>query len=289
MILMNTDIAAISDEDLEFLVEDLLRSKRFVIVSRPARGPDQGKDLIAEKISNDEFGNAEHLRVLVECKHYAKSKRSVREADIGNFELRMKQHKANRYLLVTTSTVSETVKNHLKAVSEDESSVRKASFWAMQDLIGLLQEHRQVRVKYLGVAHSWEEEADEAAAYVARHFFEAHRGAMLWCPGVTAVFGNDGHTHPKTQAQVERFRKALKVKRRKELAFARGTDRYSWVILVKSADAHGLHKLIWECVDEELKSRSIIYEGEQQTAARRLYSYWSKPHKPENPIGRSTV
>ena len=114
-----------------------------------------------------DLGITETERCLVECKHFFVSGKSVREADIGNFETKMKQHEANRYLLITTSTVSETVKNQLLAISKDQSSARKATYWARSDLIERLQEHPDLIKKYF---HSWESEADEAVIYIHTNF-----------------------------------------------------------------------------------------------------------------------
>ena len=271
---MQVDFTAITPEDFEYLCADLLRYAGFTIESRPARGPDQGKDLIATRTVTDDMEISETQRYLVECKQMAISRKSVQEKDIGNFEIRMKQHKCNRYLLITTTAVSETVKNQLQAVTSDESTVRKATFWAKPELIGRLQKHADIYRKYF---RSWQAEAEEAVNYVNGHLFPAHRGALLWCPGVTAVFGNDGYGHPKVQAEIERLRNKLRAQELEELGFS-SCGAYSWVVLVKSADAQGLYELIWKC--SWISKDHLAYQHERNEALNLLYSFFNRPLKP---------
>src|ERR1043166_4860307 len=106
---MHADFDLLSPEDFEFLCEDLLRAKSLTIKARPARGPDAGKDILAVRDVTDDIGLSYRERWLVECKHLSRSGRSVTEKDLGNVELRMKLHQSNRYLLISSTTVSETV------------------------------------------------------------------------------------------------------------------------------------------------------------------------------------
>ncbi|MCI0665850.1 MAG: restriction endonuclease [Acidobacteria bacterium] len=269
---MKIDFSQINSEDLEFLAADLLRCQGFTIESPPSRGPDQGRDIIAVRYVTDDMGVHSAERYLVQCKHFFTSGKSVRESDIGNFEAKMKQHNANRYLLITTSTVSETVKNQFQAVSEDGTSPRRATFWAKSDLIERLQNNSDLYKRYF---QSWQAEADEAVNYLHEHFFPEHRGAFLWCPGITAIFGNDGYKDERTQSEIQSLRSELIKRRLEELAFAIDGENYSWVILVRSADARELNDLIWECSwcpgNGDLSQRS-------QTTVR-LSSYFRTPHK----------
>jgi hypothetical protein len=82
---MKIDFSKVSPEDFEFLCEDILRSKDFSISDRPARGPDQGRDILAVRDVTDDMGITNREVWLVECKQLAISGRSVREADVGNF------------------------------------------------------------------------------------------------------------------------------------------------------------------------------------------------------------
>jgi len=78
---MQIDFSQIDYEDLEFLTSDLLRYQGFTIESPPARGPDQGKDLIAVRSVTDDIGFTDTERCLVECKHFFVSGKSVRESE----------------------------------------------------------------------------------------------------------------------------------------------------------------------------------------------------------------
>lgn len=142
------EFGQLSPEEFELLCEDLLRSSDFLIESRPARGPDKGKDILATKYETDLLGNVEEQRYLVECKHFTKSGRSVKEVDIGNFQARLSVHRANRYLLITTTIPSETVKDQLSALSRDPAVPFKAGFWAKHDIIRLLQDHPRIIERY---------------------------------------------------------------------------------------------------------------------------------------------
>ena len=279
---VNIDFSQIDNEDLEFLTADLLRSKGFTIESATSRGPDQGKDLLAIRNRTDDIGYVETEKLMVECKHFYKSGKSVREIDIGNFETKMKQHNANRYLLVTTSNISETVKNQLLAVTKDQSSPRKATYWAKHDLNEMLEYNQGIYEKHF---HSWSAEAKEAVEYVNNHLFPAHRGALLWCPGVTVVFGNDGYESDKCKAQITHIRKCISGFPYEELAFATDTGKYSWVLLIASPEAYELHKLVWQSFLKfsGVKPDQIAYEHEYNEASNRLYSYFDIPHKPLAP------
>lgn len=134
------DFRQLSPEEFELLCEDLLRNNGFLIESRPARGPDKGKDILATRYETDLLGNVDEHRYLVECKHFSKSGKSVQEADIGNFQARLSVHRASHYLLITTTIPSENVKDQLRSFSQDPRVPYKAGFWAKHDIIRLLQQ-----------------------------------------------------------------------------------------------------------------------------------------------------
>lgn len=278
-LIMKIDFSQVSYEEFEFLVEDLLEVKGFTIVSRPARGSDRGKDIIAVRDTKDDMGVIGRERYLVECKHFKKA--SVKEADIGNWQSKMQVHQANRYLLVTSSLVSETVKDQLAALTADNGDNRSAIFWARSDLQELLLRHSDVKNKYF---FSWEEEAEIAANYLGNHHFSAHRGAILWTSNVTAVFGNDGYSSnisgdseatQRTRKEVEGLKQKLLQLGTEELAFELSPDGYSWVVLVKSDNAKELNDLVWDCYPSGSSSNNSQYEE----AAKRLRSYWDTPFK----------
>ncbi len=280
---MDIDFNQISDEQLEFLAEDLLRKMGFTVPQRPARGPDGGKDLIATRDRTDDMGCVYREQYLAECKQLFKSGKSVRERDIGNFESRMRLHRCNRYLLVTTTTVSETVKNQLAAISSDTSDDRMAVFWRGQDLKEKLAAYPDLFDKYF---FSWKREAEIAATFCSTHQFPVHRGAILWCPGVTVIFGNDGYVpeedqpmteaHERTRVEVENLRDSLRNQKIEQLAFATNEDGYTWTLLVRCADARAMTDLVWECYPISTGSGHTVNYGD---AVAKLNSYWDSPKK----------
>lgn len=270
---MFIDFSELSAEDLEFLVADLLEDLGYTIVSRPARGPDRGKDLIASCHRKTNSGFQEKDVILVECKHFFKSGKSVREDDIGNFESKAKIHKANKYLLVTTSVVSETVKNQFEAVAIDSSSRLNTAFWSKNDLLERIRSNVRVYEKYFT---SWEKEVRESVMYAKSHLFSAHRGAFLWMDSVTAVFGNDGYSSAEVTLCVDMLRKRAAKEGYLELAFMVDDEEYTWVVLYKTSEARLFFDYIWEiasitCPSGTSHQKSIAFE--------KVVSYFSSPHK----------
>jgi len=119
----------------------------FSIEAQVARGPDLGKDIIALQTVTDRAGFSETHRYLVECKHYAKSGKSVLERDIGSSIARMGTHSCDRYILVTSTVPSEKVRNQLASIPNTVSHYR-ATTWSKGDLARLLDEHPAVRERY---------------------------------------------------------------------------------------------------------------------------------------------
>ena len=136
-----------SGEDFELLCEDLLRAMGFTIEAQVARGPDLGKDIIATRTATDLAGFSETHRYLIECKHYAKSGSSVREADIGSPIARMGTHNCDRYILATSTVPSEKVRVQLASIPNAVPGYR-ATTWSKGDLARLLDEHPDVRDRY---------------------------------------------------------------------------------------------------------------------------------------------
>jgi hypothetical protein len=134
-------------EDFELLCEDLLKTIGFAIVSKAARGPDRGRDIIAVQTLIDRAGIQETHRYLIECKHHAVSNKSVREADIGNPISRMSVHNCDRYLLITSTIPSENVQIQLSSIHNTVPSY-KAVIWSKVDLRRYLDEYPEVRKRH---------------------------------------------------------------------------------------------------------------------------------------------
>jgi len=116
---MPIDFSNLSGEDFEFFCRDLLESLGILIVEGPSRGPDRKKDLIIRYSVEDKIGRIKDYKLLVQCKNKAISKKSVYESELGDIRSSCKIHGTDGYFLITTSTLSTTVQNNLKAINEE--------------------------------------------------------------------------------------------------------------------------------------------------------------------------
>ena len=134
-------------EDLEGLVREL--GKRLGLSPDWAgRGSDQGRDLFFIERRKGVLGS-EDLRWLVSCKDFANSGRSVSEHDVGSVSDKVRQHSADGFLLVTTTTASTGLKAVLDAF-HTQGSV-KTKVWDRHELEDfLLQDaHLDLVKRYL--------------------------------------------------------------------------------------------------------------------------------------------
>ena len=137
-----------SGEEFEQLCADILRCKGIEITSKPSRGPDFGVDIVATITVTDNIGINEKHRILIECKHFAKSNRSVREDDIGNIIERTVANNCHKYLLISSTTVSSVVSYQLQGISNNPSIPISATFWAKNDLDKIINEYPEIRDRY---------------------------------------------------------------------------------------------------------------------------------------------
>lgn len=134
-------------EEFELLCEDLLKAMGFTIEAKVARGPDLGKDIIATKVVTDDVEFSETHRYLFECKHYAKSGKSVQEGDIGSPIARMGTHNCDRYVLVTSTVPAEKTRVQLASIPNTVPHYRAAT-WSHADLARFLDAHPDVRDRH---------------------------------------------------------------------------------------------------------------------------------------------
>ena len=116
---MPIDFSSLSGEDFEFFCRDLLEALRIEIVEGPSRGPDGKKDLIISYSVKDVIGRKKNYKLLVQCKNKAISKKSVYESELGDIRSSCKIHHTDGYFLITTTILSTTVQNNLKAINEE--------------------------------------------------------------------------------------------------------------------------------------------------------------------------
>lgn len=133
-------ISAVPGEGLEELTRQLGRRKRLSPVWS-GRGPDGGRDLLFSETLSGPLSN-EKVTWLVSCKDKAKSGESVTERDLPSPSIKDKlaQHKANGFLLVTSTTVSTGAKNLLDALDINQGGDIHTLVWDSTELAAMLLE-----------------------------------------------------------------------------------------------------------------------------------------------------
>lgn len=94
------------DARFERFVEDLLLALGWRIIFGAGKGPDGGRDILAEKDETTIVGRIRAKRYVFQCKHFAHSEKTVSPSSIGEFLLVPTQHGADGWLLVTSTRVS---------------------------------------------------------------------------------------------------------------------------------------------------------------------------------------
>lgn len=148
------DLSLISTgEDFELFCEDLLRARGLTIQSKVARGPDRGQDIVAASTDTDYLGFSRSLRILVECKHFARSGRAVREADVGNIVERAIAGNCNRYILITSTVPATSVLHQIQGISSNPAIPIEATVWAKNDIHLFLAEFPDLKKRYFSADH----------------------------------------------------------------------------------------------------------------------------------------
>jgi len=158
-------------EDFELLCEDLLQAKGLDIQSRPSRGPDGGADIIVRIIDTDDMGFRQESRILIECKHFAQSGRSVRESDVGSIIERTIRHNCNKYLLITSTIPSTSLSQQLQAISSNPSIHISATAWTKNDLQKVLSKFPEVAARHFSKKRTSE---NIAAPQTPKHIVAIH-------------------------------------------------------------------------------------------------------------------
>ncbi len=142
------DLSIIDPETFEFLCRDILIEFGLEIERHPSRGADRGVDVVATYAETDKLGYQNILRVAVECKHFAKSGRSVREADVGNVVERVLSHNCNRYLLMTSTLASTSLAHQLEGITNNPSIPIRAMSWSRVELLERIAKSPNLKLKY---------------------------------------------------------------------------------------------------------------------------------------------
>jgi len=104
-----------SGEALESLVREL-GNRGGLRVSWSGRGADGGRDLTFSEIQKGPLSDNQ-VKWLVQCKDNAKSGKAVTESAVGSILDKVNQHRADGYLLATTTTVGTALKEKLDSLA----------------------------------------------------------------------------------------------------------------------------------------------------------------------------
>ena len=141
------DFASLPKDGARFesLVAHLLEAMGYRILEKPAVGPEGGRDILVERKLRDVMGEARE-RVVVQCKHHARSGRAVGDNDLGAWQNAITRYQARGYLLVTDTYVTENVSRAFRSYTEDPANFPKwATFWDVDELSSHLWSHAGVR------------------------------------------------------------------------------------------------------------------------------------------------
>jgi len=133
-------VSAVPGERLEELARQIGRRKGLSL-TWSGRGPDGGRDLLFTEILSGPL-SSEKITWLVSCKDKAKSGNSVSESDLPcpGIKDKVAQHKANGFLLVTTTTVSTGAKALLDSLDKSSGGDIHTLVWDSSELTAMLLE-----------------------------------------------------------------------------------------------------------------------------------------------------
>jgi len=133
-------VSAVPGEGLQKLTRQIGR-RRGLSPTWSGRGPDGGRDLFFTEFLSGPLCK-EKIRWLVSCKDNAKSGDSVGERDLPSpgIKDKLSQHKANGFLLVTTTTASASAKALLDGLDKSSGGDIHTLVWDSSELTAILLE-----------------------------------------------------------------------------------------------------------------------------------------------------
>lgn len=181
----------------------------------------------------------------VQCK----GKDNYAEKRVTKAELRAEVAKARKFIpkltqfiLATTGPKDGQVEQLARRLTKTNLRSGRFSVTVLgwDDVLLLLEDKLDVVAKHYPWIQSvsWQVEALRAWDYLTDHCMEAHCGAILWSPFVTALFSNRRWT------QIGPVRNHLRQLGLTELGVQEPKDRDEWTILVESNRASDLPRLI---------------------------------------------
>jgi len=145
--MIHFDWASLSGDEFEELNKEFMRRKNFINVERmsgPGSG-DRGRDLLAEENLLSETGGAILTRILVQCKNYAGSRRTISSTNIEGWSNRARTLGCNRLLVITSHDLSSPAKNTVHEISNSPEWGINVQFWNVFTLTRLLLEYPDVK------------------------------------------------------------------------------------------------------------------------------------------------
>ena len=141
--------SSVPGEGLEELARLLGRRMRLLPV-HSGRGPDGGRDLLYTETLVGPLVR-ERVRWLVSCKDKAKSGESVREKELPcpGIKDKLAQHRAQGFLLITTTTVSSAAKALLDSLDRSNGGDIWTLVWDSTELTAFLLEYQDLLQQFL--------------------------------------------------------------------------------------------------------------------------------------------
>ena len=166
------DLASLNSEEFEKLVATILRAKcvpapnnqaissesynpTVLSVLHSGRGADQGRDLLVTTVVNDGI-LIRQFKWVVQCKHYAKSGKSVQPSDFQNdvsFTDIVAHHHANGYLLVCSTIPSTNLQSHFERLTEQDTNPYFFTIWDETRVCEELNRHLNVMKQFFPEYH----------------------------------------------------------------------------------------------------------------------------------------
>jgi hypothetical protein len=107
--------SGVDRDQFELFAREFLVLDGFTIVTGPDRGPDAGRDMIAEERRRGPGGSST-VRWLVSCKHKAHSGSSVNPTDEHNLRDRIETHRCDGFMGFYSTLPSSGLKQNLEAL-----------------------------------------------------------------------------------------------------------------------------------------------------------------------------
>ena len=134
-------------KDFQDMIKDILEKEGFTIVSESGIGPDEGKDLIIKGKLLNSLEEKER-RYLVQCKHYARSRKNVSEKDIGSITDKMSQHNVEGYLIATSTDITSGLQKAIEGINKTDKN-RFVGCWSKNIVEEKLRKYPPIFDQYM--------------------------------------------------------------------------------------------------------------------------------------------